>query len=173
MRVRRVDLGGEGERTQENWQKMKRKKEEGLEADTISPLLACHAVEQDHKILWDDVNIVAKEPNTKRCNIHEAAAMYLEEEVISQPSFEPPALWNPILREEKMEILRERKPKIREQVGNTERSKKRGREMEAEPAEMEREKRARIQGQKTVARVKATEHNSSLRTARRRPSRYT
>jgi hypothetical protein len=36
-----------------------------------------------------------------------------------------------------MEIVRERKPKIREQVGNTERSKNRGREMEEEPAEME------------------------------------
>jgi len=72
-----------------------------------------------------------------------------------------------------MEIIRERKPKIREQVGNTERSKKRGREMEEEPAEMERGKKARIQGQKTVARVRATEHKYNLRTARRRPSRYT
>jgi hypothetical protein len=69
--------------------------------------------------------------------------MYLEEEVISQPSCELAALWNPILREEKMEIVRERNPKIREQVGNTERSKKRGREMKKEPAEMERGKKAR------------------------------
>jgi hypothetical protein len=60
-----------------NWQKMKREKEEGLEAATFSSLLACHAVEQDHKVLWDDVNILAKEPNTKRRKIHEAAAMYL------------------------------------------------------------------------------------------------
>jgi hypothetical protein len=66
-----------------NWQKMKREKEEGLEADTISSLLACHAVDQDHNVLWDDVNILAKEPNTKGRKIHEAAAMYLEEEVIS------------------------------------------------------------------------------------------
>jgi hypothetical protein len=145
-----------------NWQKMKREKEKGLEADTISSLLACHAVEQDHKVLWDDVNILAKEPNTKRRKIHEADAMYLEEEAISQPSCELPALWNPILvREEKMEIVRERKPKIREQVGNTERSKKKGREMEEEPAEMERGKKARIQGQRTVARVRATEQSTS------------
>jgi hypothetical protein len=78
-----------------NWQKMKREKEEGLEAATISSLLACHAVEQGHKVLWDDVNILAKEPNTKRRKIHEAAAMNLEEEVISQPICELPALWNP------------------------------------------------------------------------------
>jgi hypothetical protein len=149
---------------------MEREKEEGLEADTISSLLACHAIEQDHQVLWDDVNILAKEPNTKRCKIHEAAAMYLEEEVISQPSCELAALWNPILREEKLQITR--KPKIRDQVGNTERSKKRGREMEEETAEMERGKKARIQGQKTVARVRATEHKYNLRTSRRRPSRY-
>jgi hypothetical protein len=41
-----------------------------------------------------------------------------------------------------MQIIRERKPKIREQVGSTER-RKRGREMEEEPAEMERGKKAR------------------------------
>jgi hypothetical protein len=45
--------------------------------------------------------------------------------------------------------------------------------MEEEPAEMERGKKARIQGQKTVARVRATENKYNLRTARRRPSRYT
>jgi hypothetical protein len=96
----------------------------------------------------------------------------LEEEVISQPSCELPALWNPILGEEKMEIVREGKPKIRGKVGNTERSKKRGRAMEEEAAEMERGKKGRIQGQKTVARVRATEHQYNLRIARRRPSRH-
>jgi hypothetical protein len=78
-----------------NWQKMKREKEEGLEVDTIISLLACHAIEQDHQVLWDDVKILAKEPNRKRRKIHEAAAMYLEEEVFSQPSCELAALWNP------------------------------------------------------------------------------
>jgi hypothetical protein len=97
--------------------------------------------------------------------------MYLEKEVISQPSCELAALWNPILREEKVQIIWERKPKIKEQVGSTER-RKRGREMEEETAEMERGKKAKIQGQ-TVARVRATEHKYNLRTARRRPSRYT
>jgi hypothetical protein len=71
-----------------------------------------------------------------------------------------------------VQIIRERKPKIREHVGSSERSRKRGREMEGEPAEMERGKNARIQGQKTVARVRATEHKYNLRTARRCPSRY-
>jgi hypothetical protein len=97
-----------------NWQKMKREKEEGKEADTISSLLACHAIKQDHQVLWDDVQFLAKEPNERRRKIHEAAAMHLEQEVISQPSCELAALWNPILivREEKMQIIRERKPKI-------------------------------------------------------------
>jgi hypothetical protein len=80
-----------------NWQKMKKEKEEGKEADTISSLLACHAVEKEHQVLWDDVKILAIEQNTKRRKIHEATAMYLEEEVISQPSCELAALWNPIL----------------------------------------------------------------------------
>jgi hypothetical protein len=118
-----------------NWQQIKIKKEEGKEADTISSLLACHAIEQDHQDLWDYVKILAKEPNTKRRKIHEAAAMYLEEEVISQPSCELAALWNP--------------------------RRKRGREMEEEPAEMERGKMARIQGQ-TVARVRATEYRAQV-----------
>jgi hypothetical protein len=66
-----------------------------------------------------------------------------------------------------------KKAKIRKQVGNTERSKKRGWEMEEEPAEMERGKKARRQGQKTVASVRATEHKYKLRIARRHPRRYT
>jgi hypothetical protein len=44
--------------------------------------------------------------------------------------------------------------------------------MKDKPAEKERGKKARIQRQ-TVARVRATEHKYNLRTARRRPSRYT
>jgi hypothetical protein len=125
-----------------NWQKMNIEKVEGLQADNISSLLVCHAIEQDHQILWDNGNILAKEPIATSRKIHEAAAMYLEEEVISQPSCELVALLNLILREENMQIIRERNPKIREQVGNTdsERSKKRGREMEEEPAESERGK---------------------------------
>jgi hypothetical protein len=51
-----------------------------------------------------------------------------------------------------MQIIRERKPKIMEQFGRTER-RKRGREMEEELAEVERGKKARIQGQKTFARM--------------------
>jgi hypothetical protein len=39
---------------------MKREKEEGLEADTISSLLVYHAIEQDHQILGDDVKILAE-----------------------------------------------------------------------------------------------------------------
>jgi hypothetical protein len=54
-----------------------------------------------------------------------------------------------------LQIIRETNPKIRKQVVRTERRKS-GREMEEEPAEMERGKEARIQGQ-TVARVRAIE----------------
>jgi hypothetical protein len=81
--------------------------------------------------------------------------MFFEEEVIGHPCCELAALWNPILREEKMQRIRERKPKIREQVGNTERSMKTGSEMEEEPAEMKRGKNSGIQGQKIVVRVRS------------------
>jgi hypothetical protein len=64
--------------------------------------LACHAIGQDHQVLWDDVQILAKEPNPKSHKIHEAAAMYLEEEVIYQPSCELAASYG--IREE---IVRE------------------------------------------------------------------
>jgi hypothetical protein len=67
---------------------MKREMEVSKEADTILSLLACYAIEKDHQVLWDDVKILAKELIIKRRKVHEAATMYLEEEVISQPSCE-------------------------------------------------------------------------------------
>jgi hypothetical protein len=72
-------------------------------------------------------------------------------------------------------IMRQRKSKIREQVGSTERihlKEQREGNSEEEPAEMDRGNKARIQGQKTVASVRATGHKYNLRTARRPPSRF-
>ena len=117
-----------------NWEKMKRDKDEKKEIENISSLLAIHAVEKDHQIKWEEVKILASEVNMKKRKIHEAAAIYLEEEVISQPSFEIPRIWQPMIREEKNEIVRERKPRKKiaskerkEQVNMTQSRKRRRR----------------------------------------------
>jgi hypothetical protein len=66
-----------------NWDKMKREMEEGMDLDSIPSLLAAHTVENDHQVQWEEVKILAKESNVKKRKIHEAAAMYLEDEIIS------------------------------------------------------------------------------------------
>jgi hypothetical protein len=57
-----------------NWEKMKREREEGKDMDNVSSLLAAHAVEQNHKVQWDGMKVLAKETNVKKRKIHEAAA---------------------------------------------------------------------------------------------------
>jgi hypothetical protein len=93
-----------------NWEKMKREREGGKDMDNVSSLLAARAVEQNHKVQWDGEKILAKETNVKKRKIHEAAAMYLEENIVSQPSFELLPVWHSIVREERKEIIQERKP---------------------------------------------------------------
>ena len=80
---------------------MKRDKDEKKEIENISSLLAIHAVEKDHQIKWEEVKILTSEVYMKKRKIHGAAAIYLEVEVISQPSFEIPRIWQPIIRERK------------------------------------------------------------------------
>jgi hypothetical protein len=56
-------------------------------------LLATYAVEHYHQVNWEEVTILAKESNTNERKIHEAAAMHIEDKVISQPSIDiPPSL---------------------------------------------------------------------------------
>jgi hypothetical protein len=87
-----------------------------------------HAVDNNHQVKWEDVSVLAKESNTNRRKIHEAAEIYIEENVISQPSHEIPLLWRSILKEGKREIIRARKLKREERM--KEHSGNRGREGE-------------------------------------------
>jgi hypothetical protein len=92
-----------------NWIKLNNENERGdKKEEYISSLLAMHAVDNNHQIKWENVSVLAKESNTKRRKIHEAAAIYIEENVISQPSHEIPLLWRSVFKEEKREIIRER-----------------------------------------------------------------
>jgi hypothetical protein len=92
-----------------NWLKLDGEKEE--DEATTSSLLASQAVEHNHQVNWEEVLILAKERNTRKREFHEAAAMHIEDNVISQPSIDILPLWQPILRKEKREIIRERKPR--------------------------------------------------------------
>jgi hypothetical protein len=116
-----------------NWLKLDRKREkEGDEAATSS-LLASYAVEHNHQINWEEVTILAKESNIRKKKIYEAAVMHVENNVISQPSIDLPPLWHSILRKEKREIIRERKPReevITTSTNRTREERKRGREEE-------------------------------------------
>jgi hypothetical protein len=71
--------------------------------------LAAHAVENKYHIMWEEVKILRKENHYIKRKIHEAAAMQIESNVISQPSYEIPPLWHSILREERRQIIRDKK----------------------------------------------------------------
>jgi hypothetical protein len=51
--------------------------------------LAAHTAENKHHVKWEEVKILGQEDHYKR-KIHEAAAMHIESNVISQPSYELP-----------------------------------------------------------------------------------
>jgi hypothetical protein len=121
-----------------NWDKMKREKEEGMDLDSIPSLLAAHAVENDHQVQWEEVKILAKESNVKKRKIHEAAAMYLEDEIISQPSFELPPIWYPMFKEEKKIIITE-KSKRKEKKSYRHYSRKKERERNRRGGERRKE----------------------------------
>jgi hypothetical protein len=86
-------------------------RENGEDEAATSSLLAARAVEHNHQVNWEEVTILAKETNTRKGKIHEAAVMHIEDNVISQPSIDIPPLWHSVLRKEKREIMRERKPR--------------------------------------------------------------
>jgi hypothetical protein len=86
----------------------------------ISSPLVMHAVNNNHQVKWEDVSVLAKKSNTKKRKIHEASIIYIEENVISQPSHEIPLLWCSVLKEEKREIMRKprREERMKEHTGN-------------------------------------------------------
>jgi hypothetical protein len=70
---------------------------------------------------------LGKENHYKKRKIHEAATMHIESNVISQPSYRIPPLWHSILREERRQIIRERKPRRKEEKQSDKRmARKRG-----------------------------------------------
>jgi hypothetical protein len=100
-----------------NWIKLNNENKGGdKKEENISSLLAMHAVNHNHHVKWEDVSVLAKESNTKKRKFHEAEAIYIEENVISQPIHEIPLLWRSVLKEKKREIIRERKPRREERI---------------------------------------------------------
>jgi hypothetical protein len=98
--------------------------------------LAAHAAnreaENKHHVKWEEVKILGKENQYKKRKIHEADAIHIESNVISQPSYEIPPLLHSILREERRQIIRERKPRRKkEKQRDKNMARKRGRQEEA------------------------------------------
>jgi hypothetical protein len=111
-----------------NWLKLYNLKEKDINEENISSLLAAHAAENKHHVKWEEVKILGKENHCKKRKIHEAAAMHIESNVISQPSYGMPPLWHSIWREERRQIIRERKPRRKEKQRDDKMVRKRGRE---------------------------------------------
>jgi hypothetical protein len=70
--------------------------------------LAAHAAENKHHVKWEEVKNFGKENHYKKRKMHEATAMHIESNVISQPNCEIPPLWHSMLREERRQIIREK-----------------------------------------------------------------
>jgi hypothetical protein len=106
---------------------MDRQREKEEDEVATSSLLTSHAVEHNHQVNWEEMTIVAKESNTRKRKIHEAAAMHIEDNVISQPSIDIPPLWHSIIRKEKR-VNRRKKPKRRSNTNKVNKQDKRGTE---------------------------------------------
>jgi hypothetical protein len=78
-----------------NWLKLSKLQEKDINEENISSLLAAHAAENKH-VKWEEVKILGKENHYKKRKIHEAVAMHIESNVISQPSYEISPLWHSI-----------------------------------------------------------------------------
>ena len=59
-----------------------------------------HAWNENHKIQWSNAKIVAKESNSIKRKLKEAAYIALTQDPISQPSIELKSIWIPLLRKE-------------------------------------------------------------------------
>jgi hypothetical protein len=57
-------------------------------------------VEHKLQVNWEEVTILVKRSNTRKRKIHEAAAMHIEDNVISQPTIDIPPLCHSLLRKE-------------------------------------------------------------------------
>jgi hypothetical protein len=66
-----------------NLLKLSRDREIGIEEESLSSLLATHATENKHQILWEEVTILGSENNAKKRKFHKPAVMHIENNVIS------------------------------------------------------------------------------------------
>jgi hypothetical protein len=62
--------------------------------------LALHALEEGHKISWNEAKILQIEFNSRQRKYKESAHMVYIENPISQPSLEFPPIWMPFVEEE-------------------------------------------------------------------------
>jgi hypothetical protein len=99
-----------------NLLKLSRDREISIEKESLLSLLATHAAENRHQVLWEEVTILVSENHAKKRKFHEAVVMHIETNVISRPSLDIPSLWRSMLMDEKKEIIKERK--LRHQVDN-------------------------------------------------------
>jgi hypothetical protein len=97
-----------------NWLKLSKLQENDINEENISFLLAAHAAENKHHVKWEEVKILGNENHLVKRKIHEAAAMHIERNAISQPSYEIPPLWHSMLGDERRQNTRERKPRRKE-----------------------------------------------------------
>jgi hypothetical protein len=77
-----------------NWLKLLKLQEKDISEENVSSLLVAHATENKHHVMWEEVKILGKENHYKKRKIHEAVAMKIESNVISQPSYEIPPMWH-------------------------------------------------------------------------------
>jgi hypothetical protein len=64
--------------------------------------------------MWE-VKILGRENHYRKGKIHEVASLHIESNVINQPSYEVPSLWHSVLREERRQIFRKRRPRRKEE----------------------------------------------------------
>jgi hypothetical protein len=81
-----------------NLLKLSRDREISIEEESLSSLLATHAAENRHQILWEEVTILGSENNAKTRKFHKAAVMHIENNMISRPSLDIPQLWHYIVK---------------------------------------------------------------------------
>jgi hypothetical protein len=145
-----------GSEHRRNLLKLSRDREIGIEEESLSSLLATHAAENRHQVLLEEVTILWSDNNAKKRKFHEAAVMPIEDNVISRwPRLDIPPLWHSMFRDERKEIIKERKP--RNQVNNREKPVARKRSRESDNERKEGNKVIRIEQQAdTLAVEKGT-----------------
>jgi hypothetical protein len=69
----KLDREREREKERERERKRERERERGGCEAATSSLLASHAMEHNHQVIWEEVTILAKESKIRKRKIHAAA----------------------------------------------------------------------------------------------------